>query len=69
MNWIAPSEKDGNRAAREKRLWEAADQLCANSAQHSQPAFGLIFLRFAGVRLAVRVSAARVFAPARVFNS
>ena len=29
MLWIAPSEKDTNNAALEKRLWDAADQLRA----------------------------------------
>ena len=40
----------------EKRLWEAADQLRANSGltaqQYSGPVLGLIFLRFAEVRFA-----------------
>lgn len=31
MQWIAPSEKDADSAALEKRLWEAADQFRANS--------------------------------------
>lgn len=42
--------------ALEKRLWDAADQLRANSglnaAQYSSPVLGLIFLRFADVRFA-----------------
>jgi hypothetical protein len=54
MHWIAPSEKDATNDALEKRLWEAADQLRANSgltaAQYSQPVLGLIFLRFAEAR-------------------
>src|SRR5881628_166699 len=54
MQWIAPSEKDKATDTLEKRLWEAADQLRANSgltsAQYSQPVLGLIFLRFAEVR-------------------
>jgi type I restriction enzyme M protein len=54
MQWIAPSEKDATNDALEKRLWEAADQLRANSgltaAQYSQPVLGLIFLRFAEAR-------------------
>jgi type I restriction enzyme M protein len=56
MQWIAPSEKDAATNALEKRLWDAADQLRANSglnaAQYSTPVLGLIFLRFADVRFA-----------------
>ena len=56
MQWIAPSEKDIATDAVEKRLWDAADQLRANSgltsAQYSTPVLGLIFLRFADVRFA-----------------
>lgn len=59
MRWIAPSEKDAGTATLEQRLWEAADQLRANSGlnaqQYSQPVLGLIFLRFAEARfLALR---------------
>jgi type I restriction enzyme M protein len=58
MQWIAPSEKDTANDALEKRLWEAADQLRANSGlnsqQYSGPVLGLIFLRFAEVRFAKR---------------
>lgn len=58
MQWIAPSEKDAANHALEKRLWEAADQLRANSGlnaqQYSGPVLGLIFLRFAEVRFAKR---------------
>ncbi len=54
MKWIAPSEKDADNAALEKRLWAAADQLRANSElksqEYSAPVLGLIFLRFAEVR-------------------
>ncbi|MEK6801292.1 MAG: N-6 DNA methylase [Nitrospirota bacterium] len=54
MQWIAPSEKDTATDALERRLWDAADQLRANSglnaAQYSTPVLGLIFLRFADVR-------------------
>jgi type I restriction enzyme M protein len=54
MLWIAPAERDADSEALEKRLWDAADQLRANSgltsAQYSQPVLGLIFLRFAEVR-------------------
>jgi type I restriction enzyme M protein len=54
MIWIAPSEKDTDNAALEKRLWDAADQLRANSGlkpqEYSGPILGLIFLRFAEVR-------------------
>jgi type I restriction enzyme M protein len=58
MHWIAPSEKDTDAGALEKRLWDAADQFRANSgltaAQYSQPVLGLIFLRFAEVRFAAQ---------------
>ena len=58
MNWIAPSEKDTDNAALEKRLWDAADQFRANSGlksqEYSAPVLGLIFLRFAEVRFAVQ---------------
>jgi type I restriction enzyme M protein len=58
MQWIAPSEKDTASDSLEKRLWEAADQLRANSGlnaqQYSGPVLGLIFLRFAEVRFAKR---------------
>ena len=51
MKWIAPSEKDAATVTLEKRLWDAADQLRANSgltsAQYATPILGLIFLRFA----------------------
>ena len=60
MIWVAPSEKDHDSEALEKRLWAAADQLRANSGltsqQYSQPVLGLIFLRFAEVRFSVRRS-------------
>lgn len=40
----------------EKRLWEAADQLWANSplkpSEHSVPVLGLIFLRYADAKFA-----------------
>ena len=58
MQWVAPSEKDTANQTLEKRLWEAADQLRANSgltsAQYSTPVLGLIFLRFAETRFAKR---------------
>jgi len=54
MQWIAPAKKDEGQATLEKKLWDAADQLRANSglsaAQYSQPVLGLIFLRFADNR-------------------
>ncbi len=54
MRWIAPSEKDADKATLEKRLWDAADQFRANSGlksqEYSAPVLGLIFLRFAQVR-------------------
>ena len=58
MHWIAPSEKDQDNAALEKRLWDAADQFRANSGlksqEYSAPVLGLIFLRFAEVRFAAQ---------------
>ena len=58
MIWIAPSEKDHDNAALEKRLWDAADQFRANSdlksQEYSAPVLGLIFLRFAEVRIAAQ---------------
>ena len=57
MQWIAPSEKDAAASSLEKRLWDAADQFCANSGlkaqEYSGPTLGLIFLRFAEVRFPI----------------
>ena len=61
MIWIAPSEKNADNAALEKRLWDAADQLRANSElksqEYSAPVLGLIFLRFAEVRFTAQRAA------------
>ena len=61
MRWVAPPEKDEGTDTLEKRLWDAADQLRANSglsaAQYSQPVLGLIFLRFAEARFSARRAA------------
>ena len=58
MNWIAPPEKDTAAATLEKNLWDAADNFRANSGlkaqEYSGPILGLIFLRFAEVRFALR---------------
>ena len=58
MRWIAPSEKDTANEVLEKRLWAAADQFRANSGlkagQYSAPVLGLIYLRFAEARFALR---------------
>jgi type I restriction enzyme M protein len=58
MHWAAPAARDAGTATLEKRLWEAADELRANSgltsAQYAQPVLGLIFLRFADARFAAR---------------
>lgn len=58
MHWIAPAEKDSAAATLEKRLWDAADQFRANSGlkaqEYSGPILGLIFLRFAELRFALR---------------
>jgi type I restriction enzyme M protein len=60
MRWIAPTEKGSASASLEKRLWDAADQFRANSGlkaqEYSGPILGLIFLRFAEVRFALRRS-------------
>ena len=52
--WVAPPERDLDKAAMEKSLWEAADQFRANSGlkaqEYSGPILGLIFLRFADAR-------------------
>ena len=60
MHWIAPSEKDTDNAALEKRLWAAADQFRANSGlealEYAVSVLGLIFLRFAEVRFAAGAS-------------
>ena len=70
MLWIAPSKKDADNAALEKRLWDAADQFRANSGlksqEYSPPVLGLIFLRFAEVRFAAqRVKLEKVGASGR----
>src|ERR1035437_7936021 len=70
MIWIAPSEKDSATDTLEKRLWDAADQLRANSGlkaqEYSGPILGLIFLRFAEVRfIAQRAKLERAGASAR----
>ena len=58
MKWIEPPEKDFKEL--ENRLWNAADQLRANSnltaAQYYQPVLGLIVLRFADTRISAQRS-------------
>lgn len=58
MIWIAPSAKDTDSAALEKRLWAAADQFRANSGlkaqEYSAPVLGLSFRRFAEVCFAAQ---------------
>jgi type I restriction enzyme M protein len=58
MKWVAPSANNEAQTTLEKRLWDASDQLRANSgltsAQYSQPVLGLIFLRFADARFEAR---------------
>lgn len=58
MRWIAAPAKDTATTALEKRLWDAADQLRANSGlkpqEYSGPILGLIFLRFADARFAAQ---------------
>ena len=55
MIWIAPSEKDSDNAALEKRLWDAADEFRANSGLKSQEYSALVLgrnflrVRFAGL--------------------
>ena len=59
MRWVAPTEKDAATDTLEKRLWEAADQLRANSGltseQYSTPVLGLTSLRHAKVRFTWRI--------------
>ena len=61
MKWVALPERDDATDTLEKHLWDAADQLRANSgltsAQYSTPVLGLIFLRFAEARFAQRRAA------------
>jgi type I restriction enzyme M protein len=45
MQWIAPSEKSADNAALEKRLWDAANQLRANSDYDT---FGRVYEYFLG---------------------
>ena len=58
MRWIAAPAKDTATTTLEKRLWDAADQLRANSGlkaqEYSGPILGLIFLRFADVRFDIQ---------------
>jgi type I restriction enzyme M protein len=58
MQWVAPTEKNTDNGALEKRLWDAADQFRANSGlksqEYSPPVLGLIFLRFAEVRFSAQ---------------
>jgi type I restriction enzyme M protein len=58
MHWIAPATRDTAADTLERRLWDAADQFRANSgltaAQYSAPVLGLVFLRFAEARFALR---------------
>jgi len=60
MHWIAPSEKNADHAALEKRLWDAADQLRANSElksqEYSAPVLGLNPGRYVGVAAGEAVS-------------
>jgi type I restriction enzyme M protein len=63
MQWIAATRTDSATETLEKRLWEAADQLRANSgliaAQYSTPVLGLIVLRLAEAWFAKRIFTAR----------
>jgi type I restriction enzyme M protein len=56
--WVAPPYRDPEAKGLEARLWDAADELRANSnlksSQYSAPVLGLIFLRFADVRFQVK---------------
>jgi type I restriction enzyme M protein len=58
VHWVAPTEKDTTAGTLERRLWDAADQLRANSGlkaqEYSGPILGIIFLRFADVRFAAQ---------------
>lgn len=61
MKWIEPPAKDAGIETLEKKLWEGADDLRANSGlksqEYSTPVLGLIFLRFADARFALRRAA------------
>lgn len=58
MYWIAPTEKNAAFVSFEKRLWEASDQLRANSGlkaqEYSGSILGLIFPHFAKVRFILK---------------
>jgi type I restriction enzyme M protein len=58
MKWIAPTRTDDASTSLETRLWEAADQLRANSGltarEYSGPILCVMFLRFAKVRYATQ---------------
>ena len=58
MHWVAPASKDAAQKALEKQLWDAADELRANSGLKSSdydgPVLGLIFLRFADGKFKAR---------------
>ena len=58
MQWIAQTGKDSANSTLEKRLWDTADQIRANSGLKAQessgPILGIIFLRFAKVRFATQ---------------
>jgi hypothetical protein len=59
MIWIAPSEKDTDNAAFEKRLWDAADQFRANSDLKSQARFADIIAQHQASRVTPGCSGAR----------
>ncbi len=46
MRWVAPTEKDTANETLEKRMWDAADQLRANSGLKA----GVEKFRAAGIR-------------------
>ena len=56
--WVATPYRDPEAKSLEKKLWDAADELRANSnlksSQYSAPVLGLIFLRFADVRFQIQ---------------
>jgi type I restriction enzyme M protein len=58
MLWVAITENDEANHVLERRLWQAADQVRANSdrkaGQYSAPVLGLIFLRFDEARFTQR---------------
>ena len=65
MRWIASTAKDEASKTLEKRVWDAGDQLRANSELKASPILGLIVLRFAA-KFAARHAELEESAPGRL---